>query len=139
MKYLLDTCILSETVRRVPSERVMAWFATVDERDLFLPAIVLGELRKGAELRDDDARKIALSRWVDECHAEYGDRIVPFDDEVADLWGKMVAHLQKQGKMPPVIDSQIAATAVRYGMALVTRNVRDMADFGVEIVNPFGA
>ena len=83
--------------------------------------------------------KHSRHKRIDECHAEYGDRIVPFDDEVADLWGKMVAHLQKQGKMPPVIDSQIAATAVRYGMALVTRNMRDMADFGVEIVNPFVA
>ena len=137
MKYLLDTGVLSETVRLVPSARVLAWLAAADEHDLFLPAIVLGELRKGADRRDDDARKVALSRWVDECHVRYAERIVPFDDEVADLWGKQVACLQKRGKTPPVIDSQIAVTALYHGMTLVTRNVRDMAEFGVDIINPF--
>ena len=137
MKFLLDTCIISETARSRPDTRVMEWLGSVDEGDLFVPAVVFGELRKGVERRNDDSKKIALARWLDECREIYGDRIVPFDYDVSNLWGKVVANLQKAGKTPPVIDSQIAATALCHGMTLVTRNVRDMADFAVQLLNPF--
>ena len=137
MKYLLDTCIISETSRPRPDARVMEWIESVDESDLFVPAVVFGELRKGVERRNDDPKKLALTRWLDDCREIYGDRIVPFDYEVSNLWGKEVANLQRAGKTPPVIDSQIAATALCHGMTLVTRNVRDMADFAIQLLNPF--
>lgn len=137
MKYLLDTCVISETARPRPHEMVMSWLLSVDEQDLFVPAVVLGELRKGIELCEEGRRKQTLSAWLDECHRQYEDRIVNFDRGVADLWGTIVAELQRHGRTSPVIDSQIAATALRHGMTLVTRNVRDMAGFGVDLFNPF--
>ena len=137
MNYLLDTCVISETARPRPDDRVMAWLDSVEEDALFVPAVAFGELRKGVERRDDGAKKIALTKWLDDCYRIYGDRIVPFDYGVADLWGRLVADLQKRGKTPPVIDSQIAATALCHGMTLVTRNVRDMTDFAVQLINPF--
>ena len=137
MRYLLDTCVLSETARPRPDARVLLWLESVDERDLYIPAVVFGELRKGVELRDDGAKKTALSKWLDDCFRMFSEKIVPFDYAAANQWGKMLAKLQKQGRTPSVIDSQIAATALRHGMMLVTRNVSDMANFGVEIVNPF--
>ena len=115
----------------------MEWLESVDESDLFVPAVVFGELRKGVERRNDDPKKVVLTQWLDDCREIYGDRIVPFDYEVSNLWGKVVANLQKTGKTPPVIDSQIAATALCHDMTLVTRNVRDMADFAIQLLNPF--
>lgn len=137
MKYLLDTCILSETVRPRPHEKVMSWLLSVDEQSLFIPAVVLGELRKGVALCDEGRRKQALSAWLDECHRQYENRVIAFDKSVADLWGTIVAELQRRGRTPPVIDSQIAATAKRHGMTLVTRNVTDMSWFDVDLFNPF--
>ena len=110
MRYLLDTCVISETTRPRPNQNVLAWLDSIAEDDLFVPAIVFGELRK-----------------------------VPFDYEAADLWGERIADLQKRGLTPPVIDSLIAATALRHGMTLVTRNVHDMMGFDIKLVNPFDA
>ena len=137
MSFLLDTCVISETSRPRPNERVMRWFSSVSESDIFIPAVVFGELRDGVEELADGAKKRMLLRWFDEWHAKYSDKVIPFDYDCADLWGRIFAQGRINGRTPAVIDSQIAATALHHGMALVTRNVRDMVGFGVEIVNPF--
>lgn len=139
MRYLLDTCVISETTRPRPNQNVLAWLDSIAEDDLFVPAIVFGELRKGVARCCDEAKKTSLMHWLDACRSFYGDRIVPFDYEAADLWGERIADLQKRGLTPPVIDSQIAATALRHGMTLVTRNVHDMMGFDIKLVNPFDA
>ena len=71
----------------------MEWLESVDESDLFVPAIVFGELRKGVERRNDDPKKVVLRRWIDDCREIYGDRIVPFDYEVSNLWGAYSRNL----------------------------------------------
>ena len=137
MRYLLDTCVISEYSRPQPDGNVMAWFASVSPNDIYVPAVVFGELREGAEELADGTRKDALRRWIGECHARFADRIVAFDYECADLWGRIFAERRVLGKTPPILDSQIAATARRHGMMLVTRNTSDMAGLGVELLNPF--
>ena len=139
MRYLLDSCVISEASRPRPNLNVLSWLDSIAEDDLFVPAIVFGELRKGVERCRDEAKKVALTKWLNDCRNFYGGRIVPFDYEAADLWGERVADLQKRGITPPVIDSQIAATALRHGMTLVTRNVHDMLGFDIKLFNPFDA
>ena len=139
MRYLLDTCILSEPFRRQPNQHVIAWLRSVDQSSLYTPSVVLGEMRKGVEKMPASVRRGMLEKWLADYLRFYADNIVAFDAEVAMTWGKLVGRLQLEGISTPVIDSQIAATAIHHGMTLVTRNVRDMLATGVEVFNPFPA
>ena len=139
MRYLLDTCIVSEPFKRQPNPHVIAWLRSVDQSSLFTPAVVLGEMSKGVEKMPASARRAMLEKWIADYRRFYADNIVAFDAEVAMLWGKLVGRLQLEGVSLPVIDSQIAATAICHGMTLVTRNVRDMQATGAQVFNPFPA
>ena len=137
MKYLLDTCILSETVRPRPDERVLRWFQTTDRTLMYTPAVVIGEIRKGIARMPQGPRRNLLEGWLERYRVNYVQRIVPFDAEVAHRWGTLVGQLQSKGVTLPIIDSQIAATALHHDMTLVTRNVKDMESTGVRLLNPF--
>ena len=137
MKYLLDTCILSETVRSRPDERVLRWFQTTDRVLMYTPAVVIGEIRKGIVRMPQGLRRNLLEGWLERYRVNYVQRIVPFDADVAHSWGTLVGLLQAKGVTLPIIDSQIAATALHHDMTLVTRNVKDMEPTGVRLFNPF--
>ena len=137
MKYLIDTCVISETQKPSPDRNVLAWFASVRESDLCFSAVVFGEIEKGIELLPNGSRKARMVKWLESCHVRYGAQILPFDASVAREWGRLTAKLQKKGLTKPVVDSQIAATALHHDMTLVTRNVKDMESTGVRLLNPF--
>ena len=137
MKYLIDTCVISETQKPSPDRNVLAWFASVRESDLCFSAVVFGEIERGIELLPNGPRKARLVKWLASCHVRYGAQILPFDASVAREWGRLTAKLQKKGLTKPIIDSQIAATALHHDMTLVTRNVKDMESTGVRLLNPF--
>jgi predicted nucleic acid-binding protein len=128
---------LSEPFKRHPNPHVIAWLRSVDQASLYTPSVVIGEMRKGVEKMPESVRREMLEKWLADYLRFYADNIVAFDAEVAMPWGKLVGKLQLDGMSPPVIDSQIAATAIHHGMTLVTRNVRDMQATGVEVLNPF--
>ena len=137
MRYLLDTCILSEPFKRQPNPHVLAWLRSVDQATLYTPAPVLGEMSKGVAKMPAGGRREMLEKWLGDYRRFYSDNIVDFDADVAMTWGGLVGRLQLAGISLPVIDSQIAATAICHGMTLVTRNVRDMQATGVQVFNPF--
>ena len=137
MKYLIDTCVISETQKPIPDRNVLAWFASVRESDLSFSAVVFGEIEKGIELRPNGSRKARLVKWLESCHVRYGAQILPFDAPVAREWGRLTAKLQKKGLTKPVADSQIAATALCHNLTLVTRNTKDFAQTSVKLLNPF--
>ena len=137
MKYLLDTCILSETVRSRPDERVLRWFQTTDRKLMYTPAVEIGEIRKGIVRMPQGLRRDQFEGWLERYRVNYVQRIVPFDADVAHGWGTLVGKLQSKGVTLPIIDSQIAATALHHDMTLVTRNVNDMEPTGVRLFNPF--
>ena len=139
MRYLLDTCILSEPFKRQPNPHVIAWLRSVDQSSLYTPSVVLGEMRKGVEKMPASVRKGMLEKWLSDYLKFYADNIVAFDADVAMTWGQLVGRLQVEGISLPVIDSQIAAMAIHHGMTLVTRNVSDMQATGVDVFNPFPA
>jgi predicted nucleic acid-binding protein len=133
--WLLDTNVLSE-IRKGPRchPRVAAWFATVDDSDLWVSAIGLGEIRKGIESirRRDADRAAVLEAWLARLLRDYADRVLPVDVPEADEWGRLTAL-----RSASVIDTLLAATARVHGLTLVTRNVRDVGWTGVACLDPF--
>jgi len=135
MSYLIDTNVLSELRKRDRCNAgVLAWFETVDDADLFLSVLIVGEIRRGIELvrRRDAVGARALDRWLSGLELRYHDRILPITLEIARLWGSVSLA---QPLAP--IDGLLAATALHHRLTLVTRNVRDVARAGVEVLNPF--
>lgn len=140
MKFLLDTCVLSELVRPAPDAGVLQWFAGQDELSLALSPLSLGELKRGIEKLATGKRKAFLQKWLAEnVRQRFDDRVLPVSAEVGERWGELQAQLERKGKPMPVIDSLIAATALHHRLTIVTRNVRDMEAGGVALINPWTA
>ena len=137
MTFLIDTNIISEVRKGDRGDPAVAtWWNGVSEDDLWLSSLVLGEIRKGVELarRRDPRRAEALKVWLTDVMSRFGNRVLPVDTAVAEQWGRMNAV-----RPLPVIDGLLAATAKANGLTLVTRNVADMAELDVDVLNPFEA
>lgn len=138
MSYLIDTCCISELVKKKPDSNVVKWFADQDELSLYLSVITFGELRKGIEKLPDSKKKKELNRWVKEdLKHRFKNRILNIKMEEVDKWGEILATAEKNGKPLPAIDSLIAATALVHDLSVVTRNTQDMEGSGVELINPW--
>ncbi|MDF1580356.1 MAG: type II toxin-antitoxin system VapC family toxin [Desulfuromonadales bacterium] len=138
MKYLLDTCLVSELVKKESNPAVVSWLDEQDEQKLFLSVLNLGELQKGISKLPDGAKKEALHAWVAVDLVErFSGRILELDLETALCWGKLQGEAEQAGEKLPVMDALIAATATAHGLMVVTRNVKDMERCGVRICNPW--
>ena len=104
---------------------------------IYLAAVTIGELRRGVELiryRGDTRQAQTLERWLSRLLADYRDNVLSFDEDVAQVWGRLrVPHPENP------LDKQIAATALIHDLVLVTRNVKHFAVTGVKLINPFSA
>lgn len=135
MGFLIDTNILSELRKGDRAdENVRVWYAGIPETDIHVSVIVLGEIRRGAELlrRRDPVAAASLDSWLDALRIALGHRLLPVSAEAADLWGRL--------GIPdplPVADGLLAATALEHDLVLVTRNTRDVERSGVRLLNPF--
>lgn len=135
MSYLLDTNVLSELRRKTPDAAVLEWFARRPASTLYLSVLTFGELRKGIEGVLDAKRRMALTDWLEiDLAAFFAGRILPVDAQVADRWGRL---LSAAGRPLPAIDSLLAASAAQHGLSMVTRNSRDFADLGLDVINPW--
>lgn len=135
MSYLLDTNIISETVRRQQSTLVIGWLEQIPAGALFVSVLTLGEIRKGVERLVDKKRREKLRMWLEhELPAWFEDRVLPVDLAVADRWGRLLAEV---GRPVPTVDSLLAATALHYDLRLVTRNAVDFDYPGLEVINPW--
>lgn len=137
MNYLLDTNVISEVRKGDHCDaNVTGWYGSVEDGELYLSVLVLGEIRRGVELvrRRDPTKAAALHAWLAAVDTAFGDRVLPVDRQVADLWGSMGAQ-----RTIPTVDGLLAATAKVHGMVLVTRNDADVAGLGALVLNPFKA
>jgi predicted nucleic acid-binding protein len=134
LQYLLDTNILSETRKKQADERVMAFLSAAEPSALFISVLSLGELRKGVSLKNRSDAEAArrLGTWVDGLEFSFGDRILGVDAAIARQWGELSAQRSR-----PVVDTLLAATALVHELTLVTRNVSDVRDLGVKLLDPW--
>ncbi|MBI5966177.1 MAG: type II toxin-antitoxin system VapC family toxin [Chloroflexi bacterium] len=138
MKYLLDTCVISELVSKHPNPKVVDFVDSLDSDTVYLSVITIGEIAKGVEKLPKSKRKQELHSWLKEdLLVRFDGRIIPLDTEVLLEWGILIARLESTGITLPAIDSLIAATTLTHKLTLVTRNVNDFNGTGVEIVNPW--
>jgi predicted nucleic acid-binding protein len=133
-RFLLDTNVLSETGRKRPEPLVLDFLRPLHSSALYLSVLTLGEIRKGAfNVKDTDPIKsLRTFEWSEEVEASFAGRIFDVDLAVARLWGEFAA-----GRTRPVVDTLLAATAIVHGLTLVTRNVRDVDDLPVKLLNPW--
>lgn len=135
---LLDTCVVSEAIKPKPDPRVLAWLGGISEEALYLSSVVVGELKRGIELLEEGNKKDALRVWVEELLGRFEGRILDIDAGTMLAWGELNARLRSGGLTMPLMDSLVAACALRNNALLATRNLRDYEASGVPLTNPWG-
>jgi len=140
VKYLLDTCAVSEFVKPRPDPGVTAWLAGCEEDDLFLSVLTLGEIQEGIARLTDRARRNALQRWLDtDLRQRFTDRILDVTQDISLTWGMLQGAAELKGRPIPTVDGLLGATAVAHNLTLVTRNTGDFGMTGARLLNPWEA
>jgi len=133
--FLLDTNVISELRRPKPHGAVLAWFEAVEDAQIYLIAVSLGEIQAGIELTraQDEAKASQIAAWLELGAASYN--VLAMDALAFRAWARLM-H-----RKPDTVyeDAMIAATAKVHGLTVVTRNVADFKAFGVPLLNPFKA
>jgi toxin FitB len=133
--YLLDTNVVSELRRVRPHGAVLTWLESVDDSDLHLSAVSIGEIQAGIEItrEQDQAKAIEIEGWLEEVAQTFN--IVSMDARAFRCWARLM-HRKSDDLME---DAMIGATALTHNLTVVTRNVGDFAVLGVPTLNPFEA
>lgn len=138
MKYILDTCVISELAKLAPNKNVISWVTRNNEEDFYLSTLTFGELHKGISKLAPSKKKEHLHQWVEyELKERFENRIIDIDLKVAKVWGDIQGQAERKGRPMPAIDSLIAATGAAHDLIVVTRNTSDMEPSGVSLLNPW--
>jgi len=138
--FLVDTNVRSELTRPKSDPQVENWLNNANDEQLFLSVISLGEILKGIAILPEGKRRHQLQQWVAETLRPWFDgRIVPVSERIAERWGILAGECQLKGRGLTMADGLIAATAHEHDFTIVTRNVRDFADLGIGVLNPWPA
>ncbi len=139
MSYIIDTCILSEFIKKKPNANVKNWYNQQPEIDLYLSAVTIAEIKKGIYKIEpiQPERALKLLGWLNTIEINFSQQILPIDDKVLEQWSKFSASMERQGKTLAVMDSLIGATSFLHNLTLVTRNVTDFNALPLKILNPF--
>jgi predicted nucleic acid-binding protein len=137
LSYLLDTNAISEPGRPRPDQGFVKWFDQIDEADVHLSVVTLGELRHGLALLPNGPRKRHLEQLHLAIMRRHETQILPVDLGVALTWGELAARHRRQGRRPSVSDELIAATALVHNLTVVTRNVSDFEPSGCRLISPW--
>lgn len=139
-RYLLDTNIISNVTKPEPSETLLAWMSQQDDDDLFIASLTVAEIRRGILETPAGRRRDRLETWFSGSEGPqslFARRVIPFDEDAALIWARLMAEGRLQGRPRSALDTIIAAVAEAHGCTVVTDNEKDFA--GVDIVNPLRA
>lgn len=134
---ILDTNVVSEPLKAIPSEKVIDWLDQQSAETLYITAVTRAELRYGVLRLPKGKRKASLSAQVEAVLALFEGRTLDFDSAAADKLAEIAAECEKKGKRAVAPDAYIAACALARGFAVATRNASDFAHFGVPLMNPW--
>jgi predicted nucleic acid-binding protein len=130
--------VISELAKPEPNEKVVSWATQNDEENFYLSALTFGELHKGICKLPPSKRKENLLQWVEhDLKDRFKTRIIDITLKIAKQWGETQGISESQGRPTPTIDGLIAATGLTHDLTVVTRNIADMQQSGVSLLNPW--
>lgn len=136
MRYVADTNVVSELMKREPSLRVVDWLMDHNGQ-IYLTSITVKELYFGMLRLPDGKRKKLLDKAITGIVMDCSDKTFPFDAFCGYLCAKLHSQAVASGHTPTIEDLMIASICQRNDAVLVTRNVKDFDYLGLEVVNPF--
>ncbi|MDE2668840.1 MAG: type II toxin-antitoxin system VapC family toxin [Chloroflexota bacterium] len=137
---VLDTNVVSELMRLVPSAIALEWLARQSRSELFLTAVSEAELRYGVEILPTGRRRATLAASIERTIRQgFAERILPFDSDAAGVYGVIAAARRAGGNPISQADCQIAAIARSRGAAVATRDASGFGGCGIEVINPWQA
>jgi predicted nucleic acid-binding protein len=137
LRVRLDTNVVSEVRRSNADPLVVQRVRAIGPQDAFLSSITIGELAYGAKRLPAGARRRDLEVWIASLQQAYASRILPVEAATAEIWGELTAACEAAGRVLAPQDGLIAATALRHGLHLMTRNTKDFIATGALLINPW--
>ena len=138
MNYLLDTCTLSELMKRIPEKKVVNWIDGCPEDTLYISVLTLGEIQKGISKSTDPHKKHRLQTWLDaDLRERFSGRVLSIDSDVALAWGQILGECSSRGIAIQTIDGLLGATAIVHNLTVVTRKTGDIEKTGARLLNPW--
>jgi len=135
---ILDTNIISETMRTKPATEVLEWLDQQAPIELFVTSISIGEIHFGLACLDEGRRKADLhARFQQFLERGFEGRVLDYSAKCARQYGTLMAQRRSVGRPLSAPDGQIAATSLAHGASVATRNVRDFEQCGIAVINPF--
>ena len=136
--FLLDTNVVSELMRDVPTPEILSWMDAVPTRRLFVTSITEAEILTGIAILPEGARRRDLAeaalRTLD---GLFAGRVLSFDSGAARAYAEIAAACRAAGRPVSQLDCQIAAIAHSRRMTVATRNVRDFMNTGIDVIDPW--
>jgi predicted nucleic acid-binding protein len=136
-RYLLDTNVINNVTKPIPSEALTAWMAERADADLFISALTVAEVRRGVLEKPAGKKREQLQRWFsgpEGPQALFAGRVLPFDESAGLIWARLMSEGTAAGRPRSALDMIVAAIAEANGCIVVTDNEKDFA--GLNIVNP---
>lgn len=135
---LLDTNVISAVMQKRPDEAVVRWLDQQSLQDLWLPSVVVFELRYGVAILPDSRRRSSLEQGLDALLEQViRERIAPLDGPAARMAAGLAADRRARGRTVELRDTLIAGMALAQGARLATRNTRHFDDTTIALINPF--
>ena len=138
MKFLLDTCVISEFVKPRPDPGLVAWLEDNDEDQMAISVASIAEIQSGISRLPKTDRRADLEGWLNhDLIPRFESRILPIDLSTAIVWGDAMGRAKRIGQPVPQIDALLTAVCRVRALALVTRNANDFENFDLKVVNPW--
>jgi len=138
VKYLLDTCVISEFVKAQPAPGLIAWLRDSNEDQMAISVASIAEIQSGIARLPASERRNKLEDWLhQDLIPRFEPRILPVDLQTALAWGAAMGWAKRAGRPVPQIDALLASVCRTRNLLLVTRNVKDFEKLEVELLNPW--